>query len=322
MNKVINRKALLVGFSLLFVVVLIAITSFVNAGLDPSYWASDEFKTDMLLTVALVMIGTLTGFSEGDNFYRTKQDGLYVVNYNKFYTERQKIENNLDKFGDWVLRLYRKEAYNKIKRYLINENGIKQAELILKLDRTQIEQLTEPKAFEIEGEIRYFNSLTQEQIKAILKVFNGEIRVKYVHESYYLNAYSKNSSKSMYELASEQEKKKRQKLITLMAFRVITTILIGMVLAGLTRDLVEGDKAQAWIKMLSRYFTLFSAVSWGVFISNDMIKDECLFLDYKIRTLEQFYLDVEVNKTFTTKTEEEKAFEKINELLKVGDKVE
>ena len=126
----------------------------------------------------------------------------------------------------------------------------------------------------------------------------------------------------MYELASEQERKKRQKLLGLMGFRIITTILIGMVLAGLTRDLVEGDKAQAWIKMLSRYFTLFSAVSWGVFIANDMIKDECLFLDYKIRTLEQFYLDVEINKTFTTKTEEEKAYDKINELLKVGDKVE
>lgn len=319
MKRIVNRKALLVGFSLLFIVVLIAITSFVNAGLDPKYWASDEFKTDMLLTIALVVIGTLTGFSEGDNYYRNNPNGLYIANYNNFYNERNKIETLLDKFSDWILMLYKRETYNKIKRYLVNENGIKQAELILQLDRSIIPTLTEPKSVVLGGETRYLNSLSQEQIKAVLKVFNGEIGVKYVHESYFLNAYSKNSSKSMYEQAGEQEKRKRQKLLILMSFRIVTTVLIGMILAGLTKDLVEGDKAQAWIKMLSRYFTLFSAVSWGVFIANDMIKDECLFLDYKIRVLEQFYLEVEVNKTFIAKTDEEKAFEKINNLLKVGD---
>jgi hypothetical protein len=92
-----------------------------------------------------------------------------------------------------------------------------------------------------------------------------------------------------------------------------------MILAGLTKDLVEGDKAQAWIKMLSRYFTLFSAFSWGIFISGDMIKDDCLFLDYKIQVLEQFYLDVEVNKTFIVLSDEEKIKEKLSKIKGVDD---
>ena len=49
-----------------------------------------------------------------------------------------------------------------------------------------------------------------------------------------------------------------------------------------------------------------------------MIKEDCIFLDYKITTLQQFYLDVEVNKTFIAKTDEEKAYEKIHNLMEEG----
>ena len=313
MSKIVNRRAVLVAFSLLFIVGLVAVTSFVNAGLNPDYWKSNEFVSDMAYTIALALIGIVCGFLEGDNYYRANVKGLFVMTYNKYHESRKKIEPLIDKFSDWNKNLYEKEAYAKIIRTLRNDYGIKQAELILQLDRTQIEDLNEPKSVEIDGQERYLNSLSSEQKKAIYRALNGRIKVKYVHESYFLNAYSKNSNKSMYEQASEQDKRKREKFLFLMTVRVIFTILVGMVLTALTKEMIEGDRAQAWIKLLSRYFTLFSAFSWGIFISGDMIKDDCLFLDYKIQTLEQFYLDVEVNKTFVAKTDEEKVREKIKE---------
>ena len=322
MNKVVNRKAILVAFSLLFIVGLIAITSFVNAGLNPAYWRSSQFVSDMIYTISLALIGIVCGYMEGDNYYRMNVKGLFMLTYNNFFASKKKVEGIADKFSDWNKELFKRESYAKIIRYLKNENGIKQAELLLQLDRKDIEKLDEPQILEIGGEKRYVNSLSPEQKKAILNVFNGHIKVKYVHDSYFLNAYSKNSTKSMYEQAGEQERKKRQKFLFLMTIRVIFTILIGMVMTALTKDLVNGDKAQAWIKMLSRYFTLFSAFSWGIFIAGDMIKDECLFLDYKIQTLEQFYLEVEVNKTFVAKTDEEKVREKIEKLFKGVDEIE
>lgn len=321
MKQVLNRKAILLSISLLFIVVIIAITSLANAGIDPNYWKSEKFIIDTIFTVALVLIGVVIGQAEGDNFYRNKEDGLFVSSYNNYNTKRSLIDKLVDKFSDWALNLYRKEYYKKCMRYLFNYNGIKQAELIVRLDRTEVVQLTEPKMFIVDGKERYFNSLTEEQIKAVLDVIDGKIKIKYVADSYFLNAYSKNSDKTMYEQASEQEKAKRKKFIILMMYRVILTVLVGMVFTAFVIDKQEEGKntAQAVLTLFIRYFTLFSSVSWGFFISNDIIKDECIFLDYKATTLNQFYLDVEVNKTFIAKTEEEKAFEKITKILEEGE---
>lgn len=321
MKQVFNRKAILLSISLLFIVVIIAITSLANAGIDPNYWKSEKFLTDTIFTVALVLIGVVIGQAEGDNFYRNKEDGLFQNSYNNYNTNRKIIDKLVDKFSDWALNLYRKEYYKKCMRYLFNDNGIKQAELLIQLDRTQVVQLSEPKMFIVEGKERYFNSLTEEQIKAVLDVLDGRIKIKYVADSYFLNAYSKNSDKTMYEQASEQEKTKRKKFIILMTYRVILTVLVGMVFTAFVIDNAEEGKntAQAVLTLFIRYFTLFSSVGWGFFIANDMIKDECIFLDYKATTLNQFYLDVEINKTFIAKTEEEKAFEKITKILEEGE---
>lgn len=313
-KKTFNRKGVLIAISLILVVIIIGVTSFVNAGIDPNYWKSDKFVTNTIFTVSLVLIGIVSGQAEGDNFYRNKIDGLFVTSYNEYNAKRASIDNLLDKFNDWAYNLYKKEQYKKIVRYLRDEKGIKQFELILELGKEQIIQLeTGPKSFVINNKERYLNSLSHEQIKSILRVFNGEIKVKYVDDSYYLNAYAKNKNKTMYEQASVQEKKKKQKFVFLMTYRVIFTVLTGMVFTAFVVEQKNNDErtTQALLNLFSRYFTLFTSFTWGFFLANDMIKDECVFLDYKTTTLTQFFLDVEINKTFICKTEEEKAYEKI-----------
>lgn len=320
MKNKLNRKAVLVSMSLVFVMVIVAITSFANAGIDPSYWGSTKFMTNTIFTVSLVLIGVVSGDAEGDNFYRNKDNGLFQTSYNNYNKKRNIIDNIVDKFSDWAYNLYQKETYKKVMRYLKDDFGIKQADMLIQLDRTEIIQLkNEPKSFNLNGEVRYFNSLTETQIQAIFDVLDGKIKVKFVHDSYFLNAYAKNSNKSMYEQASEQEKRKKQKFAFLMVYRVIFTVLVAMVFtAFVVESGEEGSKAQAVLNLFSRYFTLFTSVGWGFFIASDMIKDECVFLDYKAMILNQFYLDVEVNKTFVVKSEEEKAFEKIQKIMEEG----
>lgn len=316
MKKLANRKGILITISLLFVAVLIAITSFANAGIDPEYWKSTKFITDTMFTLSLVLIGIVFGHAEGDNFFRNNEKGLFVATYNNFNQKRNLIEKIVDKFKDWAYNLYKREYYEKCIRYLEDENGIRQAKLILLLDREKVKLLSTPQCFKIDGVVRYFNSLNEKQITAILNVLDGKIKVKYIHDSYFLNAYAKNGSKSMYEQASEQEKRKRKNFVVLTMYRVIITLLISMVLTAFVFEQQDGTNvAQAFYTLLVRYFTLFSSVSWGIFIANDMIKEDCIFLDYKSTTLYQFYLDVEVNKTFIAKTDEEKAYEQIQKLL-------
>ena len=316
-NNVLNKKAVLVSLSLLFIVIIVAVTSFANAGINPDYWKSTKFITDMIFTVSLVLIGTVVGHAEGDNYYRNRKTGLFQQSYNAYDVKRKKIDNYVDKFSHWNKHLYEKEYYNKCIRFL-QSYGIKQADLIIRLDRLDVITLENmPKSFFIDGKERYFNSLTKVQINAILYVLDGKVKMRYVNDGYFLNAFSKNKNHTMYEQASVQDRTKRRKFMFLMTYRIVFTVLIGMVLTSLIVDTKSGeDTAQAVINLFSRYFTLFSSVAWGFFIASDMLKDECIFLDYKATVLEQFYLEVEVNHTFNAKTEEDLAYEEINKLMK------
>ena len=320
MKRFINRKAILVSLSLIFIIIIVAVTSFANAGIDPNYWKSDKFLTDTIFTVSLVLIGVVVGNAEGDNYFRNNEKGLFKASYDGYNSKRKQVDGLVDKFSHWNRHLYEKEYYEKCIRFLVNEHGIKQANMILHLDRTQVILLENaPQSFTVDDKERYFNSLTKDQIKAVLMVLDGKIKMRYVNDGYFLNAYSKNKNKTMYEQASEQDHTKRKKFMFLMIYRVIFSVLVGMVLTAFVIDNKEQDKVQATLTLFSRYFTLFSSVAWGFFIANDMIKDECIFLDYKATTLEQFYLEVEVNHTFVAKTEEELAYDKIKRMLKEGD---
>lgn len=317
--KKLNRKTFLTGISVLFAIIIIIITSVLNAGLNPDNWNSTEFLSNLIITIAIGIFGVISGQGMGDNYFRTNEKGLFVSTYNSYNTMRTKINVHIDKFEDWNKRLYAKEYYQKCVRYLKNNYGIKQAELILELDKNQVLLLEQPRFFETSKGKTAFNSLTKEQIKAARKVLTGKIKMKYVHDSYFLNAYSKNKTQSMYEIASEQSKKQRQKYLSLMFYRVMVIIVFGFIMSGLVIDTQDpGGFNQAMINLISRLFTLFTSLAFGTLVASDLIKDECIYLDYKTTMLERFLIDVETNK-FTTKTEEEKAIEKM-EAIKNGQK--
>lgn len=317
--KKLNRKTFLTGISVLFAIIIIIITSVLNAGLNPDNWNSTEFLSNLIITIAIGIFGVISGQGMGDNYFRTNEKGLFVSTYNSYNTMRTKINVHIDKFEDWNKRLYAKEYYQKCVRYLKNNYGIKQAELILELDKNQVLLLEQPRFFETSKGKTAFNSLTKEQIKAARKVLTGKIKMKYVHDSYFLNAYSKNKTQSMYEIASEQSKKQRQKYLSLMFYRVMFIIVFGFIMSGLVIDTQDpGGFNQAMINLISRLFTLFTSLAFGTLVASDLIKDECIYLDYKTTMLERFLIDVETNK-FTAKSEEEKAIEKM-EAIKNGQK--
>ena len=316
MKKKLNKKTMLSLVSICFILVIIVISTCFNAGIDPSKWFTTEYLSSTLITLAIAVFGMISATGLGDSYYRSNETGLFKKTYDEYNSERVKITPFVDKFTAWNNQLYRVEYRSKILRYLKVDYGIKQAENILKLDRTQVTSLNAPNKFEIEGETIYFKSLSKEQIEAVLRVIDGKIKLKFVHESYYLNAYSKSKNKSMYEQASNQEKAKTKKFIGLIVYRLTTTIVIGLIFAGLIIDTQngEGGASQVWLNLASRLFTFFTAMGWGFYISSEITKDECVFLSYKTRMLETFYLDVAVNKTFIPKTEEQLAYEEYHKM--------
>lgn len=304
----INRKMLLNSFSILLVIVLIVISSVAQAGIDPSYWTTWQFITSVMLTTSLCIFGVIAGYGEADNFYRTNTKGLFVDTYNNFNKAYDKILKHIDKFSDWNIRFYENELRKKIIRFLKDDWGIKQAEQVLMLDRKEVVKLIEPQKFFIKEKEVFFHTLSKEQIEAVLFVMNGKLKLKFVHDSYFLNAFTNNKKKSMYELAGNQEKNKRTKFSILITYRIILSLMMGLILSGLVVDQTTGASAGTIaINLITRLFSLFSAITWGFYVAYELVKDDCVFLEYKIQVLEIFYNDVEVNKTFVPLTDDEKA---------------
>lgn len=301
-----NKKSIFSSISLVLVILVIFSATFFQAVIDPNYWTTDAFLSSLLTNVALIIVGIVSGVGEADNYYHNLKNGLYQTIYTSYNRVRAKIEPFIDKYTDWNLNYYEKEKEAKILRYLKIDYNIKQAKKILELDRFEIETLVKPQ--QING--TYYKSLTVEQLGAIFKVLDGKVKVEFMHEGYFLNAFSNDSTVSMYEKARKQEKDKQRKFIGLIGYRVMMTLTVALIFAGLQIDANSDMTAQQmWLNLATRMWTLGNAVAYGFFTSNELIKDECKFLDYKNTVLDKFYLEVIQNKTFNSRSAEDIARE-------------
>lgn len=296
--------------SILFVIVLIFITTIWNAGLDVTKWKEKEFLSNLTINCAISLFGIFSAMGLADNHYRTKENGMLDVTYKNFCTAKNKIEEHLDKFPYWIRRLHRKETEDKCIRYLKDQNGITQAKLILKhLDIIDVESLNKPFSKVLDnGKQIFFKSLTNEQILALKEVMQGKIKVEYLHETYFLNAYNKSNAKSMYEQASKESAVRNQRSFVLVLYRILLTIAMGLIFAGLTVEGIDSNKVgQILINIFSRLSILASSIYSGFTIAHILVKYDCQFIEYKTNVLETFNLEVIINKTVVCLTEEEEA---------------
>ena len=70
--------------SVLFVGLLIIISTLTQAGIDPNKWNSVDFISNLLIVLAICIFGIITGNGEGDNHYKTKKDGLFITTYDEY----------------------------------------------------------------------------------------------------------------------------------------------------------------------------------------------------------------------------------------------
>lgn len=296
--------------SIAFMVVLIIVTTIWNAGLDVTKWLEKEFLSNLVINCAISLFGIFSSIGLADNYYRTKENGMLDITYKNFLIIREKIEDHLDKFSHWVKLLHQRELDDKILRYLKNENGIQQAKIILKhLDVSELDSLNKPFSKDLQnGKTIYLKALSNEQITALKDVMTGKIKIEFLHENYFLNAYTKCENKSMYELAIKENETRNKKSFALVSYRILLTIAMGLIFAGLTVDGINANKlGQILINVFSRLSILASSIYSGYTIAHTLVKYDCKFIEYKTDILETFNLEVVVNKTVKCLTEEEEA---------------
>ena len=307
--KKLNGKAVLSIISIVFVVFLILFTSFWDAGIDLTRWRDKTFISNLLLNTSICMFGLMASLGFGDNYFRTLQGGLFQTAIQKFAGIREKISNFIDYFSNWNKHLHEREQKEKYIRYLKEQFGISQAELIIEhLDINEVAELEKPFLKVVNNKEIYYKALTQKQIEAIVFVMQGKLKIKYIHESYFLSAYTKNYKNSMYEQASNERFLKGRKSFVLISAQIFSSISMALIFAGFVIDCTMGaDIGSIMINIITRLCILSGALYNGYNISSKLVKFDVEFINYKSQVLEMFYLEVVAHQTVDAMTEEEEA---------------
>lgn len=299
-TKYIAKETLFVAASLICTCLIVAFTSFINAGLDIEKMMSAQNLPDVILNAAITIFCTIAAVPSG--IAATKQrhnpdgtPGKYLQDFAAYNVIRQKIEPKRIAFSQWHKEQHLKEQHQKCVEFLLSK-GVLQAEDILKLSKEQVMKLTTPQCFKINSKELYFKSLTDDQIKACLKVFKGSIIVHKLPDFYFLY-YDGNSAKTFYDQAYYESKDERRTLIVKLVSKislgfVITCIFTGLVITA-SEDLSNTEYIiRAIITTLSRVFSAVSSTLWGWLLGQEMVYKQCYYLNGRTQFLELFDNDV------------------------------
>lgn len=299
-SKKPTRETLYVLGALACMFVMIIVSSLGQAGLDPKKLFSTENLSNLLINAAITVFGMMVAIPLGTSATKQRINpdgtvGRYLQEFNAFYAARNKVGEKILHFSQWHHQHYLEELRKKQHNYLLQHNITQPTEL-LKLERTQIEQLTEPRMFQVEGEDVYFKSLSEEQIQHCLKVIDGKVNVHKLPDMYFLYIDGK-YRRSFYDQAYYEQKDASTFAVTNVLFKVFVGFVITCIFTSLTftsYSQEESTRSQV-LKILLLIFTrLFNAVSsvlFGYLTGKSSAYRQCYYINGKTQILEAFLAD-------------------------------
>lgn len=310
-TKHIAKETLFVAASLGCTCLIIAFTSFINAGLDIERMLSAQSLPDAILNAAIAVFCTIAAVPSGITATKQRYNadgtpGKYLQDFSAYDRIRLKIEPKRIAFNQWHKEQHLKEQRQKCVEYLLSK-GVLQAEDILKLTKEQIAQLTTSQQFKVDGTELYFKSLTPDQVTACLRALSGKIVVHKLPDFYFLY-YDGKSSKTFYDQAYYESRDERWTLVVKLLSKislgfVVTCIFTGLVITA-SEDLTSTEYIiRAVVTTLSRVFSAISSTLWGWLLGQEMTYRQCYYLNGRTQFLELFDNDV----SFVPKSLQEQA---------------
>lgn len=300
-TRFLAKETLFVAASLLCTCLIVAFTSFINAGLDLEAMLSAQSLPDAILNAAITVFCTIAAVPSGVSATKQRRNadgtpGKYLQDFTAYNNIRLKVEPKRVTFNQWHKEQHLKEQRQKCVEFLLSK-GVSQAEDILELSKEQVRKLTTSQYFKVEGRELYFKSLTSDQITACLKVLSGKIVVHKLPDFYFLY-YDGMSSRTFYDQAYYEAKDERRTLALKLASKislgfVITCIFTGLVITA-SEDLSSTEYViRAVITTLSRVFSAVSSTLWGWLLGQEMVYKQCYYLNGRTQFLELFDNDVD-----------------------------
>ena len=291
-SKYISKEIFIIVFTIILTLLVTIFTTISGARFDISRLTLAEVYTNILINTVIVLVMTLVSYPYGKLNTMCKKtpdgkNGRYLNAFACFNAAYNLIQHRLYQFNQWHTKKYKQEVKDKQLRYLA-EKGIKQPELILKLDRNQIKNLTTAQSYEIDGDTVYFSSLTKKQLKACLKVYDGKISVHKLPDYYFLYVDGKSSS-SFYDQAYYENRVENAYVISLMSLKVATSLITACVLTSLIfEDIAFGNVLKILSNLASRILTIGLSIYSGYSIGQNLIYKKCYYIEGKTQILTEF----------------------------------
>lgn len=299
----LSKETMYVGASFACLLVIIIITSITDSGLSLSKIFSKYNISNILINAAITVFGTFSSVPLGnvDTKQRVNDDGTpgrYLQEFNTYNKVRAMIEPIRHLFGQWHHTQYLNEFNKKRINYLLGF-GVIQMDEILSLSREQIETLTEPQTYEVNGVPTEFKALSVEQVLACLKVYDGKISVHKMPDFYFLYIDGK-GRRSFYDQAYYESIDENFTLFSKLIGKlflgfVITCIFTGFIIDLSHMEVITLQYILAVVFMVVvRVFNAFTSIFWGYLIGQEIVYKQCYYINGKTQFLQSFYNECSV----------------------------
>lgn len=308
-QKLSNQKIVLGILSLTMCLALIAVCSFSSFVIDPSRIGTNEFLTDELIIIAIVIMSMVSAMFIGQAG-NAQDSRSRISKARKAFTDSYlKLKaRNVNDFKQWVKKVLEKEDIQSIKERKLRKIDVDDL-TIFDLTDTQIRSLTEPQKIED----RFYKSLDKEKIEEIIKIKNEKIKLDFVSPEYYLSASTLSDSRTISERASNEGKKKGSFFLLRLGGKLVITIVTGMIFGSLVRDLVgDGDTMEAVAKFLTRLWSMVSSAFMGYLLGVQINDIDAEYVEMRVSVHERFLSD----NTFKPLEQQEEAKQQYIERVK------
>ena len=293
-SKAVFKEIAIIIFTVIATLLVTVFTTISGAGFDLSRLSAVEVYTNIILNAIIVTVVTVVALPYGrlNTMCRKTSDGKggkYITAVTAFTQILNSVKHRFQEFTQWHTYKYEQELDDKRKRYLLN-HGIKQIDEIMKLDRDQIKQLSTSQKFEINGEELFFYSLTWNQRRICLRLYDGKVKLHKLPDQYFMSVDGKSSS-SFYEQAYYESLVENAYVISNILLKVLMSLVVSCVLTSLVVDTIVFDNTtllKIFTNLISRILTIGLSLYSGYAIGQNLIYKKCYYIDGKTQILTEF----------------------------------
>lgn len=298
-----NRKIILGVTSLIVLIAVIFLFSFVPYTISPGRLKEPSFITDLLMVCVITifaLVGTLF-IGQASNAQNKKSNIAKATS--KFLITKQQVEDRGQSvFKQWIVAVLQEQDKKVIYKRLLEQSGIEDLS-VLKLTIKEIQQLTVPQKFN--GE--FYKELTKNQIKLLVKIKTGKIKINFVPPEYYLSVKSIVDARTRSERANAEGTQKGKIVFSSVASKLLLTIAFSVVMALFVKDVTSGEYSDIEIasKLFSRLASFFSSVFMGYLVGCQINDIDAEYIEMRSST----HVDFLEDKEFVGKSVKEQAKE-------------